>query len=328
MERSPEIEAVMRRLYAAMGSGDTDALVARHTRRADIFLAVGSDPSERWEDPEGFDAILRAQVAETSDMPLVSLSVRAWEEGTVGWAFAEPVWDHPNGPVPTRDTFVLHLEADEWRIVHSHVSMGVSNLDALGRELTTSVERVAEAVAEERPDVTSAAAPDGTVTIAFTDIEDSTVLTDRLGDRAWMDVLDRHDDLVRRAVARHGGFVVKHLGDGFMLAFASAVSALHALIEVHAAITGVRADGAPLRVRAGAHTGEPIRQRDDFYGKTVVLASRVAGTAVGGQTLVTALVKEVAHGVPDIGFRDLGEVELKGLSAPVHVYEVSVRAEE
>src|SRR5918999_1922509 len=83
----------------------------------------------------------------------------------------------------------------------------------------TSVDEVASSVASERPSLQPAAAPDGTVTILFSDIEGSTILNDRLGDVRWLELLRVHHELVREQVREHGGFEVKAQGDGFMIAF-------------------------------------------------------------------------------------------------------------
>ena len=91
------------------------------------------------------------------------------------------------------------------------------------RELT-SIDRIAADVELARPDLSSATAPNGTATILFTDIEGSTQLTERLGDREWMSLLREHNEIVRTQAATQSGFEVKAQGDGFMLAFASPVT--------------------------------------------------------------------------------------------------------
>ena len=88
-----------------------------------------------------------------------------------------------------------------------------------GVDVTTSIDEVVEAFEAERPDLRAHAAPDGTVAILFSDIEDSTVLTERLGDERWLEVLRSHNAIFREELARHEGFEVKSQGDGFMLAF-------------------------------------------------------------------------------------------------------------
>ena len=112
------------------------------------------------------------------------------------------------------------------------------------------------------------------MTILFTDIEGSTHITESLGDLEWMNLLHDHNAIVRDQVARHSGFEVKSQGDGFMLAFPSAREALKCAIDIQRALG--RRDSDDLRVRIGLHTGEPVRDADDFYGKAVNLAARIA----------------------------------------------------
>jgi class 3 adenylate cyclase len=162
----------------------------------------------------------------------------------------------------------------------------------------------------------SHAAPDGTVTIMFSDIEDSTVLTERLGDHAWQDLLRKHNALIREQLHAHGGYEVKTMGDGFMVAFQSAKKGLDCAIAIQRAFDGHNAaDGEHVKVRIGLHAGEVIKDEDDFYGKNVILASRVAGKAVGGEILVSSLVRALVESSVDAGtFGEPRDVELKGLN--------------
>src|SRR5688572_26660023 len=83
----------------------------------------------------------------------------------------------------------------------------------------SAIDRVLSWVVGERPDLQTAVAPDGTVTILFTDIENSTELNERLGDRRWFELLRAHNAIVRDCVREHGGHEVKARGDGFMIAY-------------------------------------------------------------------------------------------------------------
>ena len=193
----------------------------------------------------------------------------------------------------------------------------------------TSIDAVAAAVYVDKPDLPPAAvAPDGTVTILFSDIEGSTAITERLGDQRWLELLREHNAIVREQVAAHEGFEVKAEGDGFMLAFQSARNALQCAADIQRAFAE-RSESAeePIRVRIGLHTGEAIKEADpdgqaDFFGKNVILAARIAGQAKGGEILVSSLLKELTESAGDIAFGDGREVELKGLSGQHHVFEV------
>jgi len=198
-------------------------------------------------------------------------------------------------------------------------AQGISTIDAY-----TSIDAVASTVYTEKPDLQKHAAPDGTVTILFSDIEGSTAKTEELGDQRWMEVLREHNAIVREELAAHDGFEVKSEGDGFMLAFQSARKALQCAIETQKAFAKRAASSdVPISVRIGLHTGEVIKEGDDFFGKHVNLAARIAGQANGGEVLVSSLLKELTSSGGDITFSDGREVELKGLSGTQQVYAVS-----
>jgi class 3 adenylate cyclase/Cdc6-like AAA superfamily ATPase len=201
-------------------------------------------------------------------------------------------------------------------------------LDEAGLSSTniyTSIDVVAHTVQEERPEIVTHAAPDGTVTLMFSDIEDSTVLTERLGDQAWQELLRKHNALIREQLKAYGGYEVKTMGDGFMVAFQSAKKGLDCAIAIQRAFAGHNAaDGEHVKVRIGLHAGEAIKDGDDFYGKNVILASRVAGKAVGGEILVSSLLRQLVESSVGAGaFGDERAVELKGLSGTHTVFAVS-----
>ena len=189
---------------------------------------------------------------------------------------------------------------------------------------TTSVDDVASTVGSERPSLRPAAAPDGTVTMLFSDIEGSTALNERLGDVRWLDLLRIHNGVVRDQVQAHGGFEVKSQGDGFMIAFPSArraVQCARAIQDAIASALGEHPEG-PIRLRIGLHTGEAIREEADFYGKNVVLAARIADQADGGEILASSVVKQLTESAGDLSFEEVREVELAGLAGTHDVYKV------
>jgi class 3 adenylate cyclase len=191
-------------------------------------------------------------------------------------------------------------------------------------DIYTSIDAVADSVGRERPEIPAHAAPDGTVTIMFSDIEDSTVLTERLGDQAWQELLHGHNALIREQLKVHDGYEVKTMGDGFMVAFQSSKKGLDCAIAIQRAFAGQNTEnGERVKVRIGLHAGEAIKDGDDFYGKNVIVASRVAGQAKGGEILVSSLVRAlVESSVGSEMFASPREVELKGLSGMHTVYEV------
>jgi eukaryotic-like serine/threonine-protein kinase len=193
-----------------------------------------------------------------------------------------------------------------------------------GVDVTTSIDEMVSALEEERPDMRAHAAPDGTVAILFSDIEDSTVLTEKLGDEQWLEVLREHNAIFREQISRHEGYEVKSQGDGFMLAFPDPCEALDCAIEVQRAFAERERDGSgeSLRVRMGLHTGEVISEEGDYFGKNVILAARIAAQAVGGEILVSEEMRQAASSGNGDGLRfdDGREVELKGLAGSHRVF--------
>jgi class 3 adenylate cyclase len=177
----------------------------------------------------------------------------------------------------------------------------------------TSIDIVAAAAgADPAPMVQTGS---GTLTIVFSDIEGSTRRAELLGDEAWMELLNFHNRLIRRQVERAGGYEVKAQGDGFMLAFPSARSAILCSMEIMRALEvhGRSRPNDALRVRIGMHTGEAIEEDGDLFGRPVVLAARIANQASGGEILVSSLVREIVESRGDLSFGASREVELKGL---------------
>jgi class 3 adenylate cyclase len=167
-----------------------------------------------------------------------------------------------------------------------------------------------------------ARARDDTVTLLFTDIVGSTALLERLGDRAWVEMLDRHSTLVRRHVAVHGGEIVQVLGDGFMLAFTNVADAVGCAVGIQRDLDAAPdpALDTPLRVRMGVHTGPVLRSATDLHGRTVVLAARIAAHAVAGQILVSEAVASSRAASTDIRVAARGAVALKGLHGRQPIY--------
>jgi class 3 adenylate cyclase len=157
---------------------------------------------------------------------------------------------------------------------------------------------------------------------AFTDIVDSTRLSSALGDDAWHAVLRRHDEMVRRVVAEHGGEVVKHTGDGFFLAFGEAEQAIEAMIALQRRLAAHRErEGFAPTVRIGVHSAEASRSGTDYVGVGVSLTSRIADAADGAEILVSRATIDIARrAFADAGART---VNLKGIAEPIEV--VSIR---
>lgn len=159
--------------------------------------------------------------------------------------------------------------------------------------------------------------PEGTVTLLFTDIEGSTRLLESLGERPARELFRQHDRLVRDTLERYGGVEVEREGDSFMLAFSSARRAVLCAVEIQRAL--VRSE-LPMRVRIGLNTGEVVAEEDRYFGRAVFVASRVAGSARGGEILLSELTCGLV-GEDDFVFRDRGLHDLKGLKGSHRLIE-------
>jgi class 3 adenylate cyclase len=185
-------------------------------------------------------------------------------------------------------------------------------------DLSNTVAVIADFIRNEAAESREAARPadPGLQTILFTDLEASTALTQRLGDAPAHEVLRGHNAAVRGALETHGGREVKHTGDGIMAAFSSAVAAVSAALEIQRELAG-----GEVRVRAGLNAGEPIAEDGDLFGAAVQLAARITDRAEPGQVLVSRVVADLCAG-KGFDFASLGEVTLKGIAAPVALFEV------
>ena len=165
---------------------------------------------------------------------------------------------------------------------------------------------------------------EATATIMFTDIVASTALTDKLGDRLSREVFKIHNDIIRRHTKEHGGAEVKSMGDGFMLTFNSARRALAAAIGAQKELQHYnrRNPDTALSVRMGLSVGEPIREEEDLFGKSVILAARISAKAKGEQILACPIVHALLAATGEYSFIDMGEHELKGVSGVQNLYEV------
>jgi len=165
---------------------------------------------------------------------------------------------------------------------------------------------------------------DGTVTLLFSDIVDSSALYERLGDLHAHDVVRIHNEIFRRQIAAYGGEEVKALGDSFMIAFSSARRAALCAIAAQRAFAAYCEShpDLPIRVRMGLHVGEAINESSDYFGKAVIQAARIATLAQGGQILVSSTLHDLAANAGDLRFAPAGEKELKGLAGTHRIFEI------
>ena len=168
-----------------------------------------------------------------------------------------------------------------------------------------------------------------TATIMFTDIVDSSATMQRLGDREGHRLLSLHDEIVRHEVTAHEGQEVKSLGDGFMLSFRSVGRGLTCAVAIQQDLSVYNKKGpeVPLRVRMGLSVGEPVQDKEDLFGVSVITAARISAMAEGGQVLLSQVAYALASSSGEFEFQSIGEFELKGLGGRHEIYELLWRGE-
>jgi class 3 adenylate cyclase len=160
------------------------------------------------------------------------------------------------------------------------------------------------------------------MTLLFTDIHESTRLTQRVGDAVAQDFVRTHNTVVREALATHAGREVKHTGDGIMAAFGSAAAALECSIAIQTALARHNdSSRQPVRVRIGLNAGEPLAEEDDLFGTAVQLAARVCAFAEPDQIVASDVVRQLVAG-KEFMFADIGPVPLRGFDEPTRLFEL------
>jgi class 3 adenylate cyclase len=144
-------------------------------------------------------------------------------------------------------------------------------------------------------------------TVLFTDIVASTDRAAEVGDRAWRELLDRHNELVRERLDRFRGREIKTVGDGFLATFDGPARAVRCADEIVECVSGIG-----LAVRCGLHTGECEFIEDDIGGIAVHIGARVCSLARGDQVLVSSTVKDLVVG-SELSFEDRGTHQLRGV---------------
>jgi class 3 adenylate cyclase len=242
-----------------------------------------------------------------------------------GVRVGEPMLVTPGGVVRIGNTTLEIGQADVGTRAASYTEMHAQ----LSDHPPTSIDLVAESVSGSvSAQVLGVEHEAGTLTIVFSDIESSTKMAVALGDRAWFEVLRRHHALVSAHVDAHGGRIVKHQGDGYMMCFRSARAAIMACIGIQRDLErDAEADpDSTIRVRMGLHTGEVLVDDDgDLFGKHVVVAARIGALAEGGEILVSSLVRRIAEARGDLPFVASRAVELRGIEGVEVVSSVEWR---
>jgi class 3 adenylate cyclase len=160
-------------------------------------------------------------------------------------------------------------------------------------------------------------------TVMFTDLKDSTAMTNRLGDVKAMEILRLHDRMIKTAVDAYHGREVKHTGDGLMLSFCHAPDAVGCAMAIQRAFAQYNAakPEVELRLRIGLSAGEPVAAGHDLFGCTVQKASRLCSYAQPDQTLADSTVYELCPSWHS-SLESIGEVNLKGFEETLQAFEV------
>jgi class 3 adenylate cyclase len=222
-------------------------------------------------------------------------------------------------------TLVLHRQGDRWqkveegRYLAEHIP-GAKFVELPGEDhviwagdQTQLLDEIEEFLTGIRPPPASERV---LLTVLFTDIVGSTSIVTDMGDHRWKELLQRHDDDVRRELRRHDGTEVKTTGDGFLAAFDGPTRAIHCAIAIQDRMAEL-----DLKIRSGVHTGECERRGEDLSGIAVHLASRLLDHAQPGDVVVSRTVKDLVVG-SGITFEERGEVTLRDVPGTWPLFSV------
>ncbi|WFU16057.1 adenylate/guanylate cyclase domain-containing protein [Bradyrhizobium sp. CB3481] len=291
-----EIDAALERMERNWGSGESLRLFAPSVASDETFKLSWARFERLGASPSAVVALMRMN-SEIDVRPIL-----------------------PSIRVPT---FIIHRQGDVRVNVEAGRFMARQIPNAKYLELpgndhllwTGETERVLDEIEEFLTGSRSTTDSDRVLaTVMFTDIVNSTKRAETIGDRAWHDVLDRHNALVRREISRHRGHEVRTMGDGFLATFDGPARSIRCALAIN---EGVEALG--LQVRAGLHTGEVEMSDNDLSGIAVHIAARVATIAKPGQVLVSNTVRDLVAG-SNIRFHDEGSHSLKGLTESVRLF--------
>lgn len=209
------------------------------------------------------------------------------------------------GAQPSDETLVLYRQIRE-RTTHAH-------------------ERRAPQPGFVQPVAPAQPRPTGTVTFVFTDIEGSTHLWEHQKDEMQR-AFDRQEAIIRSAMAAHGGYVYKMIGDAFQVAFSTAPQALAATLQAQRALHAERwgDEIGELKVRMALHAGVTEEREDDYVGPALNRVARLLGAGFGGQVLVSQAVHDLLRDdlAQGVSLRYLGEYHLKDLVQPERIYQL------
>jgi pimeloyl-ACP methyl ester carboxylesterase len=337
----------------SQGGGLASLFAAAHPARTSALVLFGAYARSVWADdftwgrtPEDYDELMRLADEGWGSgvfLPLVAPSVANDESFKVWWAKQERLSGSPGAILAflraqreadvrhvlraiQAPTLIIQRRDDAYRRVEHGRYLaenipGATYVELPGRDNLPYVgdqEAIVDEVQEFLTGVRHSAEPDRVLaTVLFTDIVGATKRPAELGDRAWRDLLERHNAVVRRELERGRGREVDTAGDGFLATFdgpARAIRSARAISE--------RVHAIGLDVRSGLHTGEVELVGDHLRGIAVHVGARTAALAGPEEVLVTSTVKDLVAG-SGIEFEDRGVHELKGVPGEWRVFRVT-----
>jgi DNA-binding NarL/FixJ family response regulator len=285
---------------------DAPELRTRSIAAVEAALVVLRDS---WADPDG--AVPMAVHAAVGVGPALVGSMRVAGPEGLQWIYGA------EGAPVEQAAELVYAATDDGVLLAAEAGAVVSDrfvLEPAGEQ----VYRVVSTAAQGEPDAAGPQHDRCIRTILITDIVDSTRTVERVGDRAWIDLLVAHDRAMRSELVVYGGEEVDTTGDGFVASFESPARAVRCALA-----TMERVSKLGLTIRAGLHTGEVEQVGETTSGIALHVASRIAARANGGEVLVSATTRELAAG-SGLVFADRGEHTLKGVSEPRRLYAAGV----
>jgi class 3 adenylate cyclase len=296
----------------------------------EFWNALKSAIDETWGTPEGsgVDLVTPSLSGNASAAAWYGRYLRAAASPAVAVALLNvntQIDIRPVLPTISVPTLVLHRTDEIWvnvnygRYAAAHIP-GAVLVELTGTDHYPWEQNADEILGEIEEFLTGARSEADTdrvlATVLFTDIVGSTQRASGLGDAQWRDLLDAHDDMVRRQVERFGGRVVKSTGDGVLATFDGPARAIRCALTIREGAARLGLD-----IRAGLHTGEIERRGSDVGGIAVHIGQRVSALASPGEVLVSSTVKDLVAG-SRIEFDSRGEHDLKGVPDPWRVFSV------
>lgn len=311
-----EIRSVLYQMAERYGAKDVEGVMALWVDEGASAIGTGVDEIRFGSDSVRLGIARDLSEADTFSLGIENLHVDAVGDAAFALADVEINATFGSEPMrfPLRATFGLARTEAGWRIVQKHFSVpdpeqpeGQSFPVELTKTLSDLLTSIDSAAASS--DLQSKGL--GTATFLFTDIVDSTVLSQTMGDEKWPELIVAHFRTLAEIVESEGGSVVKTIGDGGMFVFPSGTAALFAAIQIQREVTS--SVEHPLSLRVGVHTGDVVQGQNDYIGLTVNKAARVAAAADGEQILVSSTTADIVNR-SDIEFGDPTTVELKGIT--------------